>query len=65
MIKEINQLEKLVVYKKGIENKNLYEEKSTNIEKYFNEISKIIDLTKSILESKKEQEEKLKLKKLN
>ena len=49
MIKEINQLEKLVVYKKGIENKNLYEEKSTNIEKYFNEISKIIDLTKSIL----------------
>ncbi len=64
MIKEINQLEKLVVYKKGIENKNLYEEKSTNIEKYFNEISKIIDLTKSILESKKEQEEKLKAKKI-
>lgn len=64
MIKEINQLEKLVVSKKGIENKNLYEEKSTNIEKYFNEINKIIDLTKSILESKKEQEEKLKAKKI-
>lgn len=63
IIKELRKLKKLVSLKKGVDNKNSYEEKLNLLENSLKDINTLIKLSTKVLENKKSQQEKLKDKK--